>query len=108
MILQSYLHKEGAPQYSDTGERLSKNMKTGFEQQRREAGLAREELWSLNWSLSCQLSTTSIGQLYFVLCNNYFLLTWIIITSTSTAKSLDNKDSDPLFEYHTKISAFAF
>ena len=44
MILQSYLHKEGAPQYSDTGERLSKNMKTGFEQQRREAGLARDEL----------------------------------------------------------------
>ena len=44
IILQSYLHKEGAPQYSDTGERLERNMKTGFSQQRREAGLAREEL----------------------------------------------------------------
>ena len=43
-MLQSYLHKEGAPQYSDTGERLARNIKTGFEQQRREAGLARDEL----------------------------------------------------------------
>ena len=45
-MLQSYLHKDGAPQYSDTGERLARNIKTGFEQQRREAGLARDELWT--------------------------------------------------------------